>query len=112
MTVDEHIELSALAQLADGTLPEGEAQEAREHLGECRSCLAAYVDAVRYRAAWLADTQAFQLEGEDRSMLEPGRPARRSKVRRRGGAGKVPRMAIAASMGALLAVFIIIGART
>jgi tetratricopeptide (TPR) repeat protein len=112
MTVDEHIELSALAQLADGTLPEGEARVAREHLGECRSCFAAYVDAVRYRAAWLADSQAFHLEGEDRSLVEPDRREGRSKERGRGGGGKIPRFAPLASIAALLAVLILVRAHT
>jgi putative zinc finger protein len=66
---ETHIELSTLAQCADGTLPEIEARTVREHLAECRSCLAAYVDAVRYRAAWLADSDAFRLEGSDRALV-------------------------------------------
>src|SRR5262249_10505830 len=65
-----HIDLPVLAQCAEGALPEDAARSVRDHLAECRSCLAAYVDAVRYRAAWLADPQAFQLDAEDRALLQ------------------------------------------
>jgi hypothetical protein len=49
---------------------EGEARTVRDHLAECRSCLAAYVDAVRYRAAWLIDPRAFRLDEGDRAWLQ------------------------------------------
>lgn len=65
-----HAEISTLAELADGTLPSEQAGDIRAHLAECRSCMAPYVDAVRYRAAWLADSDAFK---PDRHVLELAR---------------------------------------
>lgn len=75
-----HVDLEVLAQCAEGTLTEAEARAVREHLVECRSCLAAYGDAVRYRAAWLSDLEAFRLQDEDRSLV----PERSAGMRRQG----------------------------
>lgn len=66
--MNAHPELADLAQCADGTLSETEAVRIRRHLTDCRSCTAAYADAVRYRAAWLADAEAFQLDWSDRRI--------------------------------------------
>ena len=71
MSTDTHIDPQDLAQYAEGTLPEEQARAIRDHLAECRSCMAAYVDAVRYRAAWLADSQSFRLDDRDRDFI-PG----------------------------------------
>jgi tetratricopeptide (TPR) repeat protein len=101
---EAHIGLSALAQCADGTLPEDEARTVREHLAKCRSCLAAYVDAVRYRAAWLVDSQAFRLEGGDRALAGLPRSADRSAAESRRSPGAFRRIALVASVAALVAV--------
>lgn len=72
--MNTHEDLAALAQCADGTLSESDATRVRMHLAECRSCMAAYTDAVRYRAAWLADSEAFRLDREFRQLaLDPAR---------------------------------------
>src|SRR5262249_8476930 len=101
---DTHIELSALAQCADGTLPRDEARTVREHLAECRSCLAAYVDAVRYRAAWLADSEAFRLEDDDRALVGLERSTARSPAEPGGNLGTFRRLALIASVAAVAAV--------
>jgi len=54
-----HIDLETLARSAEGALSDAEARAVRDHLAGCRNCLAAYADAIRYRAAWLADDRAF-----------------------------------------------------
>lgn len=54
-----HPDLETLAELAEGTLGRAAAQTLRGHLATCRTCTAAYVDAVRYRAAWLARPELF-----------------------------------------------------
>jgi tetratricopeptide (TPR) repeat protein len=88
--MSQHLGLSELAQFAEGTLPEPRAERAREHIAQCRSCMAEYVDAVRYRAAWLADAEAFQLDGEFRELAgakvrpggaSPGHRRRRRRAR-------------------------------
>jgi len=96
-----HLEAELLAQLAEGTLDEPEATAARQHLAECRSCLASYADAVRYRAAWLADPEQFRLEGSEARIarsLFPGSatPARSAKR------PLAPRLALAGVAAALL----------
>jgi tetratricopeptide repeat protein/putative zinc finger protein len=68
MTV--HVDFGTLAELADGVLPPGDAARARAHLGECRSCMAAYADAVRYRAAWLTDPDGFAADDQIRRWAE------------------------------------------
>ena len=45
--------------MAEGRADEAVAEQVAGHLAECRSCMAAYADAVRYRSAWLAAPQAF-----------------------------------------------------
>jgi tetratricopeptide (TPR) repeat protein len=78
-----HPEPGILAQFAEGTLPTAAADVVRAHLAECRSCMAAYSDAVRYRAAWLADSEAFALEAGMRSVaLNPGAAAVRAGTHR------------------------------
>src|SRR5262245_38753151 len=54
-----HIGLEDLALLAEGRLKPEQAARLHEHLAECRQCTAAYADAVRYRAVWLAESEAF-----------------------------------------------------
>lgn len=67
-----HIEPGILAALAEGRLPSEEADGVRAHFADCRSCMAAYADAVRYRAAWLAEPEAFE---PDAAMLAAARRA-------------------------------------
>ena len=103
-TGETHIDPLDLAQCADGTLPEEEARSVRDHLAECRSCMAAYVDAVRYRAAWLADTNSFRLEGADRSMLGTAGPVEPVGTK---PSGRPPALGALALVGAV-AVFIVV----
>jgi hypothetical protein len=82
--MNAHPDLAELAQCADGTLSEADAEHIRRHLAECHSCMAAYADAVRYRAALLVDADAFRLNASDRRWIgevvreptgaQPGRP--------------------------------------
>src|SRR5262249_60568109 len=81
-----HVSSEDIARLAEGTLPPEPAEVILAHLSRCRSCMAAYVEAVRYRAAWLAEPHAFK-PPED--VLEHGRalfpvmpPTRRTRARR------------------------------
>lgn len=57
--MNPHVDLETLAALAEGALGPDEAAAVHSHLATCRSCTAAYADAVRYRAAWLAKPGAF-----------------------------------------------------
>ena len=97
----EHIEIETLAALAEGRADEALAAELAAHLAECRSCMAAYADAVRYRSAWVAEPQAF---APTSAMLRQGEdafaaPAVRS---RRALPGRlVPAVAIAALAAAV-----------
>lgn len=63
--MNAHPDLETLAELADGSLAPTSALELRVHLARCRSCAAAYVDAVRYRAAWLARPELFAARDPD-----------------------------------------------
>jgi hypothetical protein len=57
---DDHLSPEEIARLADGKAPEEATETLLGHLYRCRSCMAAYVEAVRYRAAWLAAPDAFK----------------------------------------------------
>jgi tetratricopeptide (TPR) repeat protein len=61
---DEHIPPEDLALLAEGRAG-ADTDRWLQHLSRCRSCTAAYGDAVRYRAAWLAKPALFEGEGHD-----------------------------------------------
>ncbi len=98
-----HADPSTLAQLAEGTLPEEEARALRAHLAECRSCLAAYADAVRYRAAWLANPDGFDLDDSDLEMVRSLEPDARSVRRRR-----TPRGSHSALAGALAVLAVVL----
>lgn len=100
--MNAHLELSELAQCADGTLTEAEAARVREHLAECRSCMAAYVDAVRYRAAWLADPDAFHLESGDRRLAR--RVLRKGVLAHRRSRYRVPHLSVAVLVSAVVVV--------
>jgi tetratricopeptide (TPR) repeat protein len=80
-----HIEIETLAALAEGRVGEPMATDLAAHLAECRSCMAAYADAVRYASAWRATPGAFTptpamvREGE---RVAASRGSRRSLARR------------------------------
>jgi hypothetical protein len=57
---DDHLSPEEIARLAEGQTPPESAEPLLHHLSRCRSCMAAYVEAVRYRAAWLAAPEAFK----------------------------------------------------
>jgi len=59
-----HVELEELAQLVDGTLEPGRAAAVRAHVAGCPTCLAAYEEAVRDRAAWLGAPDQFALPSD------------------------------------------------
>ncbi len=92
-----HEDLETLAALAEGTLPPDVAERVREHLAGCRTCTAAYVDAVRYRAAWLAKPAPF-VESASRS------PELAHAIRRATGARRAPAL-VPLAAAALVAVF-------
>jgi hypothetical protein len=71
-TPEDHLSPDEIAILAEGHATAEEAARAREHLARCRSCMSAYADTVRYRAAWLVMPQAF--DGETPSLPAPARP--------------------------------------
>src|SRR5262245_53783729 len=60
MSEERHLTPEQIAMIAEGRMSETEAAGAMEHLSRCRSCMAAYSDAVRYAAAWLAVPKAFE----------------------------------------------------
>lgn len=59
MATRKHLTVEELAALVDGGLDAAAADEAREHLAECRLCMTAYSEAVQYRSLWLEDAAAF-----------------------------------------------------
>lgn len=83
MTGIEHPDELDLSALVDGRLSALEAEPLRRHLAGCRSCMAAYADAVRYRAAWLATPQAFE---PSRELVEAGMAVRAKEPARAGAA--------------------------
>ena len=59
-----HVDPETLAQLVEGTLADDQTAAVKAHLEQCRSCVAAYADAVRYRAAWLVDDRSFAADSQ------------------------------------------------
>src|SRR5262252_3514002 len=72
MSLDDHVSAEDIARLAEGALPPETSEAILAHLSRCRSCMAAYVEAVRYRAAWLAEPDAFK---PPKDVLEHARAA-------------------------------------
>jgi len=66
----KHLTEETIAALVDGQLDEREAAEARDHLAACRSCTAAFSEAVRFRTLWLDDPHAF---APHESLVRAGR---------------------------------------
>lgn len=78
-TTEQHLTEETLAALAEGQDLGPEQAAAHEHLTRCRNCHAAYAEAVRFRAQWLADPGRFRVaEGS----LEDGRAVRVKRPRR------------------------------
>lgn len=73
----EHLSVEGLALLAEQGSQAARDEPAIRHLARCRSCMAAYSDAVRYRAAWLASREMFESPDEMTRFL-PGRRLRDS----------------------------------
>ncbi len=57
---EKHLSVDELALLAERGTRAALDEPAIRHLARCRSCMAAYTDAVRYRAAWLASPEMFE----------------------------------------------------
>lgn len=102
-----HIELATLAELVDGSMPTEASVNARRHLVTCRSCMAAYADAVRYRAAWLADSEAFDVPDDALRLASRHGPPGASPARRHlpGIVSRVLRIAAAMVVVAGASVF-------
>ena len=82
--LDAHLPEETLARLAEAGTGLEEDEASVRHLAACRTCMAAYSDAVRYRAAWIAAPELF---GDDVVALpKPRQPSR------------APRLALAASV--------------
>jgi tetratricopeptide repeat protein len=58
--VEGHLSAEELAVLAEGGSRDRLPPAVLEHLSQCRSCMSAYADLVRYRAGWLAFPEAFR----------------------------------------------------
>lgn len=86
---DAHVSLEELASVAEGR-PASE--ETILHLSRCRECMAAYADAVRYHAAWVARPEDFQAA----PATDAGGVERRPST--------VPIVALAGAAAAILAV--------
>src|SRR5262245_20819074 len=69
------------------------------HLARCRSCMAAYVDAIRYRAAWLARPDAFEPPDDLMAMAQAVAVARTrtAPARPRASASRAPQRWVFAS---------------
>lgn len=107
-----HIALDDLAILAEGRTPAAEAEIIAEHLAECRSCMAAYADAVRYRAAWIAAPHAFEPTPElfEAGLSVGGVPrAERSGASRESRTHRVAhgRMIAAVAAAVLIGIFVV-----
>ncbi|HEY3217114.1 MAG TPA: tetratricopeptide repeat protein [Candidatus Eisenbacteria bacterium] len=64
-----HMNVEDLALLAEGRMGQPASLALHDHLSKCRSCMAAYAEAVRYRAAWLAAPEAFR---PSRALVDAG----------------------------------------
>ena len=105
MSSDQHVEYEEIARLAEGRVSPEQAEPMLAHFSQCRSCMAAYTEAVRYRAAWLAKREAFE---PPRDMLERGRAVLSGAPHHRPA---LPRRVfqVAAPVAAVLLVLVIIG---
>lgn len=74
----EHLSADTLAELAEDPRAAVDKRHLA-HLAQCRSCMAAYADAVRYRTAWLGSRELFE-ETEDKP--ETSRPSSAKLMKR------------------------------
>ena len=74
-----HLSEETLAVLAERGAQGLADERALQHLARCRSCLAAYADAVRYRTAWLAAPELFAPGGGSLPKVA-GVPTRRRVI--------------------------------
>ena len=72
-----HLSEETLAVLAERGAQGPADERSLQHLTRCRSCLAAYADAVRYRTAWLAAPELFDASGAASMPKVAGVPQRR-----------------------------------
>ncbi len=61
---ETHPPVDTLAAFAEGRLDRERADQTREHLLHCRSCHAAYAEAVRYHSLWMDRPEAFGADDE------------------------------------------------
>jgi tetratricopeptide (TPR) repeat protein len=94
-----------LAALAEGRLLPEQAASLERHLAACRSCMAAYTDAVRYRAGWLATPEAFEPAPD---LIERGVAVRRTSADRATAVGGEPRGRRVAWAGATLGLGLVL----
>ncbi len=59
MAQDNHLAEEILAALVEGNLEGADKERAQEHLARCRSCMAAFGEAVRFQSRWLDEPEAF-----------------------------------------------------
>jgi hypothetical protein len=102
---EEHVAPEDIARLAEGGVPPDQAEPMLAHFSQCRSCMAAYTEAVRYRAAWLAKREAFEPPGNvlarARDAVRPA-PANRNRWPR-----QLWRLAPVAAAVALMVVLVV-----
>jgi hypothetical protein len=105
MSSEPHVAPEDIARLAEGGSPPEQAEPMLAHFSRCRSCMAAYAEAVRYRAAWLAERKAFEPPGDvlarARGAVRHATPARRQWPRR------LLRLAPTAAAVALMVVLVV-----
>jgi tetratricopeptide (TPR) repeat protein len=93
-----HLSEETLAILAEqGARGSGD-ERSLQHLARCRSCLAAYADAVRYRTAWLAAPELFAPSG----VSSAPNVSVKSRVRRAGPWAAAAALLLAVGLGAPL----------
>ncbi len=85
---ENHLTEETLAALAEGQEASDLGPEVREHLLECRTCHAAYAEAVRLRAQWLEEPAAFV--PEENSIAEGLAVARGRSRQGKTAARKLP----------------------
>lgn len=112
-----HLTSEQLSQLVDGSISDPARVLLEEHLRSCRSCFAAYEDALRYRAVWETDPAIFRAPSPIAALAHetPRRAAReRAHMEReaqRGRLGSRPGWrALLPAAGAAVIVVALVGA--
>ncbi len=93
MTRQAHLSDDTLAALVEGNLRGHEETSARDHLVRCRTCMAAYAEAVRFQSIWLDEPEtlvpadeivrlglAISSTTQDRRVGDASRPAPRRRL--------------------------------